>query len=520
VTSDAGAFVATDYTFTTPLLFKMAAYADYWVTDHAQTWATLFPSTMSGYTNALVTYHTAALSGMVSEIYDVGTSITGDWSAEIDHTLYDGAVVTALDLNTIGPEAAKTITGATNATPIVLTITGHGYEDGNEVEITGVGGNTAANGYRRVTYLTADTVALQDLYGFNIAGNGAYTSGGTSKRWVWESFLNLTAKTTARFVRTRIYSPTGTLEVRSPGTVRCAVVSRSEGGTVTAAASGPTTVLLSRPYNAALSVVASAIGASGHYAMSDNIEISGARGVQVGRVLLFDGTDDYVTIPDVAALRVATPMTLEAWIKLTQVTGVTQVIARKDTETGTRYMWGLQVHVDGNMRFVYYNGTVHQVYALLSLNQWVHVAMTISGTTLTGYVDGEVAGSVTITGTQGVPTGRMAIGAAGPWTGGASHFEFFRGRIDEVRVWNVARTQAQIKGSMSTILAGSETGLVGYHKFDLTGGTTSTDSSPTANNGTLTNGPLWRPFDGLDLYRFDASGTQQAGDVSWLFQGV
>lgn len=69
----------------------------------------------------------------------------------------------------------KAITGATNATPIVITVVGHGYATGNSVRITGVLGNTAANGTWTITSTGTDTFSLNTS-----VGNGAYTSGGTS----------------------------------------------------------------------------------------------------------------------------------------------------------------------------------------------------------------------------------------------------------------------------------------------------------------------------------------------------
>lgn len=44
---------------------------------------------------------------------------------------------------------------------------------------------------------------------------------------------------------------------------------------------------------------------------------------------------------------------------------------------------------------------------------------------------------------------------------------FFEGEIDEMRVWNVARTEAQIKATMSSSLTGSEPGLVAYWRFNF-----------------------------------------------------
>lgn len=80
-------------------------------------------------------------------------------------------------------DAPKNITNATNTNPIVVTVNAHGYEDGDTVFITLVGGNTAANGYRIVQNGTPNTFEITDLDGVNVAGSGAYTSGGTATRY-------------------------------------------------------------------------------------------------------------------------------------------------------------------------------------------------------------------------------------------------------------------------------------------------------------------------------------------------
>ncbi len=80
-------------------------------------------------------------------------------------------------------DAAKTVTNATNTTPIVVSVAAHGYEDGDTVFITGVTGNTNANGYRIVKNSTAGNFEITDLAGVNIAGNGAFGGTATSTRY-------------------------------------------------------------------------------------------------------------------------------------------------------------------------------------------------------------------------------------------------------------------------------------------------------------------------------------------------
>jgi hypothetical protein len=78
--------------------------------------------------------------------------------------------------------AEKTLTGASNATPIVITSAGHGHHNDGLVTITGVTGNTNANGTFRVKNRTADAFELVNpTTGANIAGNGVYGGGGAIK---------------------------------------------------------------------------------------------------------------------------------------------------------------------------------------------------------------------------------------------------------------------------------------------------------------------------------------------------
>ena len=67
-----------------------------------------------------------------------------------------------------------TVTAATNATPIVVTSSAHGLTTGTRITISGVAGNTAANGTFVVTRVDANTFSLDDS-----VGTGGYTSGGT-----------------------------------------------------------------------------------------------------------------------------------------------------------------------------------------------------------------------------------------------------------------------------------------------------------------------------------------------------
>ena len=114
---------------------------------------------------------------------------TGDGTSDIEASWcgFDGFNYTETSLSL---DAKTTITNATNASPIVITATGHGLTTGKEISIRGVLGNTAAN-------VTNHTVTVIDANSFSLngtTGNGGYTSGGEvySTKVIKSNFATLT----------------------------------------------------------------------------------------------------------------------------------------------------------------------------------------------------------------------------------------------------------------------------------------------------------------------------------------
>ncbi|MEM1067636.1 MAG: Ig-like domain-containing protein [Planctomycetota bacterium] len=84
---------------------------------------------------------------------------------------------TQMDVPVLPTGFGAAITGATNADPIVITSNNHGLNTGNFVVIDGVTGNTAANGFHRITRVDANRFSLNSS-----EGNGGYGGGGTWQR--------------------------------------------------------------------------------------------------------------------------------------------------------------------------------------------------------------------------------------------------------------------------------------------------------------------------------------------------
>jgi hypothetical protein len=98
------------------------------------------------------------------------------------------------------------------------------------------------------------------------------------------------------------------------------------------------------------------------------------------------------------------------------------------------------------------------------------------------YKDGNIEGSADIDVKYEYDTSEMwnMIGAAVLYHHSSEHF---KGSIDEVRIWNVARSGDQIREYMHRSLTGAEPGLVGYWKFDIDRDDTVNNSTAYLNNG-------------------------------------
>lgn len=529
VTSDLNAFVAGTYSFATPTLVDMVATTGGWISDRGDTWNTLFTSTLSTYTNALASYTvTTGESGLYTEPNDFGSSLTGDWAGDMTYSNVSGTAVLYMQLNNAGGEASKSVSGATNATPIVITTSAaHGYASGDEVVIAGVGGNTAANGRWKITVTSSTQFSLQTFAGDNVAGNGAYTSGGTSVRWIWQEYPAEIVRTTARYGRLRI-ATTGSVYVTSLGTLYCSVVARSEaipggGGTVTTNASGPYVVELAGHYNKVKAISGTLIGSTAKSWVVDKIEVSGNRGLLTGYCLRFDGSDDHVTMGDQAVHSFTTGnFSLEAWVRPDNLTNAGIVVGKSGDGTTGEYV--LYVAAGGQVVANVIDNTgggrvTFGSSVVIDANIWTHLAFayTASGSVGQIYFDGQpVTTYKTTTGTYTQMRDTTYAFMVGRQNAG----NYFVGCIDDVRLWNTARSAAQVLANYATELTGSESGLVGYWKFNDNTGTTADDLTSNAKDGTLTSGPSWRPYDGFDLYAHDASGTQLAAQWFGKFEGI
>src|SRR5207247_3939882 len=129
------------------------------------------------------------------------------------------------------------------------------------------------------------------------------------------------------------------------------------------------------------------------------------------------------------------------------------------------------------------NGGNHPVTgtAVVTTNVWHHVAATYDGTTWRLYLDGVLDKSLVVGAFSPEATSiqHAAIGSALTSTGttGTPPPGFFAGSIDEVRIWNVVRTGAQIRAAKDAEITGSSIGLLGRWGLNEGGGTSAGNSA-------------------------------------------
>jgi hypothetical protein len=237
---------------------------------------------------------------------------------------------------------------------------------------------------------------------------------------------------------------------------------------------------------------------------------------EAGHALKFDGEDDYVDVATTAGFSSMSSMTFEAWVRLESLppSGKRFGIAISGDAISCQDNFGVMVDEIGAIYTII--GTrnapncLEGPYTLtssrtLQIGKWHHVAVTydMATGTFAVYVDGLPAG-VTTTDSSGFETRYHHFGF-GRWNDGTGfpgenfhNLVPFRGEIDEVRIWNVARAGEAIQATMNTSLADDESGLVSYWSFNEGDGQIVYDATENHNDGRLgsslagdTSDPAW-----------------------------
>ncbi len=215
-----------------------------------------------------------------------------------------------------------------------------------------------------------------------------------------------------------------------------------------------------------------------------------------GYALNFDGTSDYIRIDEDPTLDITADITISVWIKTNNITtnSYQRIIDKWEIFSGDnkRAYVIFQKANSGIISFhVSPNGTGASEVFLdatnpIKANEWTHIACVKSGTNAYFYINGVLSNS-----NNSFPVNifdspsDLLIGKFNPNTA-----QMWNGQMDEVRIWNIALTETQIRENMCKKLVGNETGLVAYYRMDeganntCTGGEDVCDETGNGNNGT------------------------------------
>jgi gliding motility-associated-like protein len=97
-------------------------------------------------------------------------------------------------------------------------------------------------------------------------------------------------------------------------------------------------------------------------------------------------------------------------------------------------------------------------------NTWYHAAATYDGASIKYYINGCLVNTIPATGN--LITTDLITGIGMQSQNPTATTENFRGNIDEVRIWNVARTEQEIQLNMNFLIPTTQPGLLAYYKFD------------------------------------------------------
>lgn len=212
-----------------------------------------------------------------------------------------------------------------------------------------------------------------------------------------------------------------------------------------------------------------------------------------GGSVSLNGTTAFLQAPHASELNVTGDWTAELWFKDENTSynhATTYLMIKGDTNFDAEAPFVIGIEWNGlfaGERTAWSNRTVRYALNSVSVNTWHHLAVTMRASTrqVTVYLNGvQVA--------QGIISAQSVSGNTSPvhiGRNGTQHY--FRGKIDDVRLWNVLRTPTEIQASYSVEMTGSPTGLVGNWKLNDGAGPNAVDSTTTPQNATLGGSATW-----------------------------
>jgi len=258
--------------------------------------------------------------------------------------------------------------------------------------------------------------------------------------------------------------------------------------------------------------------------LSNVTAINNELALSTNYALSFDGVNDYIYVPQINNTTFGSQFTIEMDIKTGPSVTTQYLFSISRTKSDVTNEAVLQLVPSGSgwvLRFWDYSTAYgfpesSGSNTLLQPNQKYHLAFVKNGVNGTYYVNGNFSGSITAARDVHYGNDNAYFGS-----NYRDNNVYFNGSIDEVRIWNVARSQSDIQSNMNRQLNGTEPGLVGYWKLDENSGTTIYDSTPNHSNGTIygaqwvSNGYQLFGTRTSPIYNIASIGAVASSTISW-----
>ena len=237
----------------------------------------------------------------------------------------------------------------------------------------------------------------------------------------------------------------------------------SDGGAQSHSITAPSTA---QSYNATYSVAAPPSGLAGAWGFSEGSGTTTADGSgngntasllngpswvagKYGSGLSFDGVNDNLSVANSGSLNISgSAITISMWINPATLTGDSVVLGKfwNTRMTSPYYQYGVELSAGRPQFFV---GTASGLVGVgsdsaIALNQWSHLAIVYNGSQVQFYVNGSLVSSKSLSAAMTARGMTLRMGAdADPW-------QFFRGVLDNVRIYNRSLAASDIASDMAT----------------------------------------------------------------------
>ena len=183
---------------------------------------------------------------------------------------------------------------------------------------------------------------------------------------------------------------------------------------------------------------------------------------EAGNCINFDGEDGYVLIQNKDSKFNGPHLTIEGWVyfeELPELSGIASVYSSSDNKR----VWALVQKEGGQICFLTSPDGLSTIQGSWELSiptkQWIHIGLAYFNGEAVLYVNGKSKGSRRAANDLFLCDQELVLGSF-------NKSVFFKGRMDEVRLWAKALDEEKIQGLMYSSVSGEETDLIAAYRFD------------------------------------------------------